>query len=56
MNICEAQVYAVVPGTTGCVACIDSQYGRADPTHADFVADFRSSEFRMPLPFGAFGG
>lgn len=48
MNICEAQVYAVIPGKTGCVACIDTRVGREDAAHASYVADFRSSDFRMP--------
>jgi molybdopterin/thiamine biosynthesis adenylyltransferase len=48
MNVCEGQVYAVVPGRTGCVACIDAQYGRSDANHASFIADFRASDYRMP--------
>ncbi|MBW5446398.1 ThiF family adenylyltransferase [Cohnella sp. CFH 77786] len=48
MNLCEGQVYAVVPGRTGCAACIDLQYGQDHAEHAAFLSDFRDSDFRMP--------
>ncbi|QMV44777.1 HesA/MoeB/ThiF family protein [Cohnella cholangitidis] len=48
MNVCEGQVYAVVPDRTGCVACIDAQYGRSDANHASFIAEFRAADYRMP--------
>ncbi|WP_276356797.1 HesA/MoeB/ThiF family protein [Cohnella caldifontis] len=48
MNINEGQLYTVVPGRTGCVACIDVRYGREHAGHASFVEQCRASDFRMP--------